>query len=355
MSTPFFTLFLLVILNSFVLLPQSAAQEAVTAVAKANLNVRAGPGRWYPEIGKLTSGMSIILDGRNEENSWAYIHTTDESVRGWVSAAYLSIDNSRSLSDLPISQDFVANEQSAILDKLRATAVVPHMTGTALNIYQRGLEMGNNPNRFSKVGDCQNITAFFLSPFDAGEYDLGPYSDLQPTIDYFAGSFERDSKSVKPGFNVYAVLDPAWATSPCRGGENPLECEYRLWKPSFAVISLEITSGITVEGYEAALREVVDYWVDQGVVPIIGTKADNREGDWSFNAAIAKVAWEFDVPLWNFMMAAQPLPDFGLTDGFHLTFAGNDFGDASKMQAAWPWRNLTALQTLDVMRRAAGG
>jgi hypothetical protein len=86
----------------------------------------------------------------------------------------------------------------------------------------------------------------------------------------------------------------------------------------------------------------------------VATKADNREGDWSFNATIARVAWEYDAPLWNFLMAAQPLPDYGLTDGFHLTFAANDFSSADNMQSAWPWRNLTALQTLHSLRLAVG-
>ena len=54
-------------------------------------------------------------------------------------------------------------------------------------IYQRGLEMGNDPHAFSKVGDCHSTNPYFLADYDLGPdvYNLGDYADLQPTIDYF--------------------------------------------------------------------------------------------------------------------------------------------------------------------------
>jgi hypothetical protein len=100
------------------------------------------------------------------------------------------------------------------------------------------------------------------------------------------------------------------------------------------------------------MRDILNFWIKNGVVPILASKSNNREGDWSINAVIARLAWEYDLPLWNLLMATQPLPDYGLTDGFHLTYAPNDFGSAENMQAGWPWRNLSALQTLDALRRA---
>ncbi len=64
------------------------------------------------------------------------------------------------------------------------------------------------------------------------------------------------------------------------------------------------------------------------------------------------MAADYDVPLWNFWLAVQPLPGHGLTeDGFHLTFARNFFDDPVRMQSAWPVRNLTALQALDAVRK----
>ncbi|MBI5666747.1 MAG: SH3 domain-containing protein [Chloroflexi bacterium] len=336
------------------LVPTAAglAQTELTAATTNNLKLRAGPGRGHPQLASLPAGVVVVLEARSDRADWALVHMADGSARGWVAAAYLRPGEGVRLGDLPVSAEQMAAPEYSLLDHLRSLPVVPGLTTTGRAVYERGLALGNDPHRFSKVGDCQNIPLMFLGPFDRGEYNLGPYSDLQATIDYFAGSFGRDSMSVRPGFNVYAVLDPNWAGDGCQAGESPQACEYRLWWPAFVIVSLEITSGITVERYESSLRTILRFWMDNGVVPILASKADNREGDWRFNAVIARLAGEFDIPLWNFLMAAQSLPGFGLEDGFHLTFAPNDFASADNLKAGWPWRNLTALQTLDAMRRA---
>jgi len=70
-------------------------------------------------------------------------------------------------------------------------------------------------------------------------------------------------------------------------------------------------------------------------------------------AAIVRVAADYDVPLWNFWLAVQPLPGHGLTeDAFHLSYARNFFDDPVRMQSAWPVRNLTALQSLEAVWQA---
>ena len=111
-------------------------------------------------------------------------------------------------------------------------------------------------------------------------------------------------------------------------------------------------SGAPASDYENSLRQIVEFSISRGVVPILATKADNLEGDGSLNAAIVRVAQSYDVPLWNFWLAVQPLPSQGLrSDAFHLTFGRPIFDDPAQMQKAWPWRNLTALQALDAVWR----
>jgi hypothetical protein len=236
--------------------------------------------------------------------------------------------------------------------------VIPTVSATARAIYQHGLELGNNPQAFSKVGDCQTSTDFFLVDFDhPGTYRLGDeHAGLQATIDYYQGSFSRQSLAVKDGFNVAAVLSPLRADpKQCNAGETPLACEYRLNKPSVALISMETNfKQRTADEYGKYMRQIVAYTISQGIVPVLGTKADNKEGNNAINAEIAMIANEYDIPVWNFWAAAQPLPnhgfDTGLNDGFHLSFSRNFFDDPKVMLSAWPWRNLTALQVLDAMR-----
>jgi hypothetical protein len=239
--------------------------------------------------------------------------------------------------------------------------VVPTEVSAAMrDVYQRGLAQGNDPTHFSIIGDCQNVSSYFLSTFDKpGDFSLGTqYTYLQPTIDYYQGSYSRVSLAVKGGFNAAAVISPLRADkNSCNPNESPLDCELRTWKPSVVFVSMETWwSHKPAVEYDKYMRKVLDRIIETGAVPIIATKADNLEGDNSINATVAQLAYEYDIPLWNFWAAVHPLPDHGLSpDGFHLTFARNFFDDAARMKSAWPWRNLTALQALDAVHKGLAG
>jgi hypothetical protein len=241
--------------------------------------------------------------------------------------------------------------------------VIPSVSLTARTIYQRGIEIGNDPHAFSKIGDCQSISTYFLSYFDMpGFYNLGDFTSLQQTIDWYAGSFSRDSLAVKGGFNAAAILSPLRADpKQCKPDENPISCEFRLHNPSVAIISLEEWWAGHPENYAAYLRQIIVYSIDKGVVPILATKADNLEGNNLINQTIASLAQEYDIPLWNFWAAVQSLPNHGLiaanssgeVDMFHLTHSEGYYfyNDPAATQSGWSVRNLTALQALDAVRR----
>ena len=259
----------------------------------------------------------------------------------------------------------VATEESAPTprptlgpDEWMTLPVVPQVTDTAREIYARGQELGRDPTHFSKVGDCQTNTGFYLVDFDSeGTYSLGEYSYLQDTIDYYQGSFSRTSLAMRDGYNVAAILTPFRADpKKCEKGENAIQCEFRLYNPSIAIISLETNfNDRPADDYGKYMRQIIEYTIEQGVVPILATKGDNVEGDNSINAEIAEIAIEYDIPLWNLWAALQPLPNQGhdteLNDGFHLSFSRNFFDKPKNMLSGWPWRNLTALQALDSVRR----
>jgi hypothetical protein len=247
-------------------------------------------------------------------------------------------------------------------DEWMTLPIVPQVTDTAREIYARGLAMGRDPDHFSKIGDCQTNTGFYLVDFDnEGWYNLGDeYAHLQDTIDYYEGSYARTSLAMRDGYNVAAILTPLRADPKhCEKGETPIACEFRLHNPSIAVISLETNfNGRPADDYGRYMRQIIEFSIEQGVIPILATKGDNLEGDHSINAEIAEIAVEYDIPLWNFWAALQPLPNRGhsteLNDGFHLSFSRNFFDQPKNMLSGWPWRNLTALQALDAVRRGVG-
>jgi hypothetical protein len=235
--------------------------------------------------------------------------------------------------------------------------VIPVVSGYTKELYQQGLLNGRDPNRFSKVGDCQNITTYFLAMFDfPNQYSLGEdCAYLGEVINQFSGSFSRESVATDGGMNVAAVLSYRWADQEkCENLESPLACELRLQNPSIVLISMEETWGRDnqVENYEKYMRQVIETVIDFGAVPILATKASNIEGNHQINQVIANLAYEYDIPMWNFWLAVQPLPNHGLlADGFHLTHGLNFFDDPRNLKNAWPVRNLTALQVIDAVWR----
>lgn len=231
--------------------------------------------------------------------------------------------------------------------------ILPEVSDRAREIYEEGLRNGTYPDRFSKIGDCQNINTYFLALYDdPSMYTLGEeYEYLQNTIDHYQGSWSRESIAVKGGFNVASVFNP-WFNNKelCGENESPVECELRVNRPSVVLISMETWWNTDTSKYEGYLRQMVDMVISYGAVPVLSTKADNQEGDHSINKAITRVAYEYDLPLWNFWLAVQPLPRHGVEeDGFHITHGLNDFGDPLNLRSAWPVRNLTALQALDAV------
>ena len=236
-------------------------------------------------------------------------------------------------------------------EEWRTWPVIPTLSPSMIEIYQQGLEMGTRENAFSKVGDCQIIPEVFLGLFEDPIYRLPERLEyLQDTLDYFQGSFAREGYSSKGGFVFPTVFSPLRAdSSVCDPGETPFECELRVHQPSFVLISMEFRyNGRTVETHENYLRKAVEYALSRGVVPILATKADNYEGDHSLNLKTVQIAYEYDLPLWNYWRAVQFLPDKGIdweTDayGFHTT------------PEAWLTRSETFLMLLDALYHQAQG
>jgi hypothetical protein len=231
--------------------------------------------------------------------------------------------------------------------------IIPELESYAYQVYGLGQQLGRDPHVFSVIGDCQNSPTYFLSLYDEDRYTLPEGEEyLQETIDWYAGSFAHRSVSVENGMTVASALNPYWAqinSELCESTETPIACEARLSNPSLALISLGTNwaPGITQENYIAYLNQIVDILLEQGILPILSTKADNMEGDYSRNLAMAQVAYDRHLPLWNFWATVQDLPNGGLdkeqgAGDEYLTYEGR------------VTRNRTALELIDSVRRQLG-
>jgi len=273
-----------------------------------------------------------------------------------ITPSPISTDTSQSVITPTVTEVPIV-PQAISCENWQSLPVIPVVSDTARELYQRGQASGNNPRAFSKVGDGEISTEWFFTAFDLGEdyYDLGPYQNLLPVIDYFEGSFKRIGVAARRGFNTDLILDSSAHDSDlCESSESPLTCEMRLHQPAFAILSLGTNQVWQPEEFERGMRQILDILLSKNVLPILSTKGDNLEGDHRINQIVACLAQEYDVPLWNFWSAIQPLPHYGLqSDLEHLTYGIDDFDDPHAMQSAWTVRNLTALQVLDAIWRGA--
>jgi hypothetical protein len=190
--------------------------------------------------------------------------------------------------------------------------VIPNVDPSIAAIYQYGQTLGNDPHAFSIFGDCQERPADFFGVFETDPAlveDLSP--ELQDVVGNFQGSFNRESPTAQDGTTPGALLWPQWHRGEygCTFDETPVQCELRIHRPSFVIIQI----GTHFESRNTEyLRTVILQLMDAGVVPILATKADNREKDERINRDMWNLASEYDLPLWNFWVAVSDLPNRGL-------------------------------------------
>lgn len=186
-------------------------------------------------------------------------------------------------------------------------------------VYRQGLENGNNPAAFSILGDCQSQPEVFLGVYDRDPDFVGTLSShLRETVTQFSGSFNRYSPTVKDGTTEGALLWPLWNENregKCNPNESPLDCELRVHQPVIAFIHIGTHWEARNEHY---LTIIIDTLLANGTVPVLVTKADNREFDERINRTLVKLAAQYDLPLWNFWASVQHLPNHGLRYGQNM-------------------------------------
>jgi hypothetical protein len=339
-----------------------ASGPAKFTVAAQSIFAHLEPSLNSPRIQSLFHGQTFNVLARTPDGQWVKLDSAGQAwvftLNGMVTGSWQAVPvwgaTSTAAAPLPATATPAAPAAPA---SPAVIPPVPAISARAREIYHYGLTLGNNPHVFAKVGDCNSVPPYFLVAFDnPNDYRLGSqYAGLAAAISNFSGSFSRSSQAARIGFSTTSVLSSQWADPKvCKSAESALACEYRLIHPSLALISLG-TNGewLTDADYELGQRHIIEYSIQHGVVPILGTKADDVEGGGRYNAIIVKLANEYSIPLWDFRAAAVSLPDRGLMpDGFHLTWGPAYFDDPAQITTGWQVRNLTALQMLDAVWRA---
>jgi uncharacterized protein YraI len=330
---------LLILMVSAVVL----AQDDLTATTLVELNMRDAPNQGGGVIVKLPQGTTVVVEGRDSSSAWLLVHTPDTVWRGWMAIQYLELSQAVSIRHLP---DLTGADLSVpYATREGGTPFVPIIPDertdypplwlndailrTARAIYARGQQLGNNPNSLIKIGESNTAGTVYMCTFHYGNYDLGPYQDLKPIVDRFNSteSFCHYDFTARSGFATAHLLDPFWAIEPeCIAGETPLECGYRIYKPSYALIYLGIADMgfFTEQQFEYNLTSLLRFLADHGVVPILTTypmsDTFNDGKPQTFNAVIRDVATELNVPLMDVRSVLHNYTNHGTgPDGYHLS------------------------------------
>jgi hypothetical protein len=252
-------------------------------------------------------------------------------------------DMPESINDVPIESIIVLPD--AVRRNVRA-------------IYLNGQAQGRNPRAFSKIGDSVIENPHFLTRFDSplDTYNLGNYDYLQAGIDHYRGSHGRQGVAVRRGMHAWTVVDPLWADpAQCEPNETVIACEFRLHNPSVVFIRLGSNDRGALESFTSGMAQIVEFSIVSGVIPVLITKADRREGNNINNEMMRRIASEYSVPLIDFDLVSATLPGRGLDqDGIHLkSFFAHDYTSPIALQRGHGVHNLMALMMLDAIWRIA--
>lgn len=247
------------------------------------------------------------------------------------------------------------------------SAIHPSM----IALYKNGIAQGNNPRVMSKLGDCMTDSPNFLAPLAENRFELGAYSSLKSVIQQFANtparngqgwskdSFATVSLTSAGGFNVAGPLDPTWSDPKwCSANETPLACEYRIAKPSIAIIMFGTNDVMATEPklFEDALRQIVRETTAKNILPILSTfptRPENPKKSAELNALVVKIAQETNAPLINLNRALASLANQGVdpTNSTHLSLPANGRADvftSDGLQGGANMRNLLTLQAVEM-------
>lgn len=345
-------------------LASNAFMQELTGSVKpmgSAIRVRTAPRETSDTIDTLPSETNVVLISRTGDSRWLEVEAED--ARGWVDASYIRIAEG-DVSTLPVHPDYRV--------PLDVSAYIHGITGNLRLIYEQGQAMGNRADVFSKVGDSITAAPHTLHPVGEGLTNLGAYTYLQSVIDVYGKSLARDhnafantSLAATSGWTTTDMLDPAMAPSLCQWGENALDCEYRIVRPSIAFIMLGTNDveRMTAALYRTNMEQIITRTLARGIIPVLTTippRPGYESSVTAFNATLYDLSRAYSIPLIDYYASLIDLPDFGLDiDRTHpnippLGYEGCADFRTPNLPFGYVMRNLTLLEGLYQVWEAVG-
>jgi hypothetical protein len=297
-------------------------------ITVASTYVRAGPSYGATRVGSIFVNTVLDVTGRDGAGNWLQVVYGGPA---WVPAGAGTY--SGNLLALPIAGGAPAPTPEPGQPPVELPAWIPTLTPRMRNLYALAGLRGRNMRAFAVAGDCNSESYLYADLIGNGWYGYEQNKYLHPTWLYFGRSMRRPMFAVDGGHTSASVMDPLFADPQwCQPGEGPFACELRVVNASIVFILLGTGDHFTWSDFEANYRRLIDYSIANNVLPVLVTKADALESEEGgaepgyINNVIRRLAAEYEVPLFDFYQAVQPLPKHGLLEepgsDFHLNAEG---------------------------------
>jgi hypothetical protein len=172
--------------------------------------------------------------------------------------------------------------------------VIP-LSNTARAIYLRSLAAGHDAHAFSVLGD--SWWAYPKPGFDPFAVE-GAAGDAAR---WYWSSFAWRGTAWLPALTPQALFLPERADPQfCAPGELPLDCELRTHNSALAFIHFQGASkGFNEDNLAPLYRAILDRTLAADVLPVLVLNAGLSYEDELLNGLLARLAYEYDLPVWN--------------------------------------------------------
>lgn len=330
--------------------------------------IYAGPGSTHLPVDRIAWQDDFTLTARNAAGTWVQAEIqrgTATTIDGWVQTGHLIFNEPFSVDELPITE-LPDGDPETINSRSRAqlaeVPIISEIAPSLQDVYDLGRELGNQPGVVTKIGDSVSDSPVFLGALNPTDFDLGPHSGLQRTVEWF--SVPEASAASRIGMTTYVIFDPFWALPDlCEPNETPLQCELRRTQPvaAFILFGPNDVRAMDDEQFSIQMTRVIEETLAAGVIPVLITFSVDDDDPLvlqaiQFNLRLTELAETFEIPLINYWLAAQALPEYGLDeDAVHLTHSGfvnMTYSTGHEAYYGMSLLNLLVARTLDNLRVA---
>lgn len=205
-----------------------------------------------------------------------------------------------------VAEGVAPTEEDLPASPLAAMSELPDLSDPELLTTVQNLYSAGDPNVFIVVGDVTSSDLF--GDIETGIYDLSGASDAQSTFDVYLNQpledgtvLTRGESAANPNWKAGDLINPANNPEGCTEA-NPIACAMVAYSPSVVVVMVgrnDVLESTPLATFEANLQLVVQTITAYGAIPVLTTIPGSPTQVDPYNAAIATLAANNGLPLWN--------------------------------------------------------